>query len=65
MRSLLILSLLRESGEQPAHLVQLDVLLGDLVLQPSRVTVDCLFTIILNLFLIADLMFQGSTNLNL
>ena len=43
MRSLLILSLLRESGEQPAHLVQLDVLLGDLVLQPSRVIVDLIF----------------------
>ena len=40
MRSLLILSLLRESGEQPAHLVQLDVLLRDLVLQPGRVIVD-------------------------
>ena len=38
MRSLLIISLLRESGEQTAHLVQLDVLLRDLVLQPSRVT---------------------------
>ena len=41
MRSLLFVSLLRESGEHPAHLVQLDVLLRDLVLQPSRVTVDC------------------------
>ena len=48
MRSLLILSLLRESGEQPAHLVQLDVLLRDLVLQPSRVTVDCSITILIS-----------------